>query len=121
MTQSEKKDKASPRPWTINQEEFTITIEKQSEINIFYRIPICQIHIDDDTREIDKANAELIVRAVNHYEEMVEALKNIVEDYKKIRIALLKTHGHHKEGEARMDSILNPCEALLTKLNDPKP
>jgi len=73
-------DKATPRPWTLAG-EYMVSMGKR---------PIASTDVynsNQDTmrhREENQANAQLIVRAVNNHEALVEALRKITERYKPI-------------------------------------
>lgn len=62
-----KKDKATPRPWKADFENATV-ISSDSEW------PILSARYKPELR----ANAELIVRAVNCHEMLLEAVKNLL-------------------------------------------
>ena len=59
------------RPWNIENEvrNYQIWIEAHSR-------SICRIDLPDDE---DKANAELIVRAVNSHDALIAAVKSLIE------------------------------------------
>lgn len=94
MTQSEKTDKATPRPWNYQQERtdsYTHIIRTKAGEFIF--------QLPQDSIGKARANAELIVRAVNSHDELVDLLQDYVRD------------GHREPWYRRVT-------ALLTKLND---
>lgn len=68
---------STPRPWTITKEKFrTFDNEVHSNISIHTMIGEERIALLGQNKE---ANAELIVRAVNAHDELVEALKKILD------------------------------------------
>lgn len=62
-------DKATPRPWNI-ESYYAIWADK---------VPIAQMISHGKTEEATKANAALIVKAVNLHDELVKALRDHVD------------------------------------------
>ncbi len=79
MSESAKKASPTPLPWSLEVEEYecrsgTITI---SEIN---RLLHDNEWADPEDWDRDLANAELIVRAVNSHQALVDALRGLLAD-----------------------------------------
>jgi hypothetical protein len=74
------KTKATPRPWKApfidenDADVISITDEDQ-----MFGICVCREY-SCESKEQMKANAELIVRAVNCHDELVQALKDLLEN-----------------------------------------
>jgi hypothetical protein len=64
--------KATPRPWTLSSDV---------EHSCCYRSAI-RNEKDDLIAEADKADAELIVRAVNCHDELISALEFLLTEFK---------------------------------------
>lgn len=116
MKTQSKKQEATPRPWQIkNEHDFTIigNIDgPDGGHNDFHYDTICEINTDGVDYD---ANAELIVRAVNAHDDVVESLKTaliicdlfneqaegrvsnaFMVSWKKIESALAKAEGKSK-------------------------
>lgn len=65
------KRQATKRPWIVSDNKFEITEIDNDSI-------ICATDFIDIPKKIYKANARLIVKAVNCHDELVEALKGVV-------------------------------------------
>ena len=73
------KNEATPRPWHISKDEEVIANQKTAIISNSGR-PIAlttYIMAPSDWKLEDQANAELIVRAVNAHDAMLEALRAV--------------------------------------------
>lgn len=67
--------KHTPTPWKLN--DNGITISKVTIPDVYLEIAT----IDCRALEIDKANAELIVKAVNSHEELINFTKDMVNAF----------------------------------------
>lgn len=66
-------DKATPRPWLVR-DNGTITNKDQSSY-----VFVCDFKSNNDNRvTMDWANAELIVRAVNNHDKLVDAASKLL-------------------------------------------
>ena len=74
------------RPWRVNEAHIRHCLECDTYITIAESVgygakdenrQICEMNSSDSPAEV-LANARLIVKAVNHFDEMVEALENMV-------------------------------------------
>jgi hypothetical protein len=115
-------DKATPRPWKlgheikwdhINKNHTRIeTVAKPSDSRFSHPAVICYLKMcDEHWSPIDglrveqdmKANAELIVRAVNCHDELVEALHDEILSLATAR----EHHGLSPYGTERLNKLIN--------------
>ena len=104
-------DKSTPTPWRLETEAGVHRIMGENDCVAFFcvygRGEGLQKFVDEG-----KANAALIVRAVNHHEELVTALQNLMEDYED------NTVGDLGDDDLNVPSVLKDARALLAKVKD---
>jgi hypothetical protein len=108
-------NKATPRPWKVQDTEYPEFVIAPDEM------VVCQMrgwgalqHKFDnptDIANVQKANAELIVKAVNAYDSLVEEVQKLKEQYKIL-------HDNSQEDIGNLMAENQKLRELLEKIKD---
>ena len=106
-------DKHTPTPWKFDNTRGCRSIKGGkigSSKQARYTEVACTVGLSNDDR--DRANAELIVRAVNAHDSLVAALETTERGYDRLR-AMAKCFGVSEEWNR--DEVLEVAESVLEK------